>query len=86
MDCAFVRLCYREIVRTTLDIPDEPYYIAKAIARDRNRSLGHVVGDLILEAARGSRSATMEMSDYAFPTFRVPPAGDQRGCQGSRRA
>ncbi|MDZ7639696.1 MAG: hypothetical protein U5J83_15835 [Bryobacterales bacterium] len=70
MDCAFVRLCYREIVRTTLDIPDEPYYIAKTIARDRNRSLGNVVGDLILEAACGKRTATMEMSDYGFPTFR----------------
>jgi hypothetical protein len=27
-------------VRTTLDISDEAYYIAKAIARDQNRSLG----------------------------------------------
>jgi hypothetical protein len=35
-------------VRTTLDISDEAYYLAKAIARDQNRSLGRVVGDLIL--------------------------------------
>ena len=57
-------------MRTTLDIPDEPYYIAKAIARDRNRSLGQVVGELILEAAHSSKGATVEMSDYGFPTFR----------------
>src|ERR1039458_3398285 len=44
-----VRLCYDVIVRTTLDIPDEAYYLAKAIARDQNRSLGRVVGDLILQ-------------------------------------
>lgn len=63
-------LCYDAIVRTTLDIPDEPYYLAKAIARDRNSSLGRVVGDLILQAARGEKGAGIEMSDYGFPTFR----------------
>jgi hypothetical protein len=57
-------------MRTTLDISDEAYYIAKAIARDQNRSLGRVVGDLILQSARGSRSASIQMSDYGFPTFR----------------
>ena len=65
-----MRLCYDAIVRTTLDIPDEPYYLAKAIARDQNRSLGHVVGDLILQAAHSGKGATIEMSDYGFPTFR----------------
>ena len=48
-------LCHDAIVRTTLDIPDEPYHLAKAIARDRNRSLGQVVGDLVLQAARVPR-------------------------------
>jgi hypothetical protein len=57
-------------VRTTLDISDEAYYIAKAIARDQNRSLGRVVGDLILQSAKGSRGASISMSDYGFPTFR----------------
>ena len=57
-------------MRTTLDIPDEPYYLAKAIARDLNRSLGQVVGDLILQAARGGKGATIQMSGYGFPTFR----------------
>ena len=65
-----VRLCYYVVVRTTLDISDEAYYIAKAIARDRNRSLGRVVGDLILQSSKGAKGASIEMSDYGFPTFR----------------
>jgi hypothetical protein len=69
-----VRLCYYVLVRTTLDIPNEAYYIAKAIARDRNRSLGRVVGDLILQSAKGpvgvSTGPSIQMSDYGFPTFR----------------
>ena len=56
-------------MRTTLDITDEAYYIAKAIARDRNHSLGRVVGELILEASKGRHSASIQMSDYGFPTF-----------------
>ena len=66
----FVRLCYDVIVRTTLDIPDEAYYLAKAIARDQNRSLGRVVGDLILQSSKGAKSASITISDYGFPTFR----------------
>jgi hypothetical protein len=57
-------------MRTTLDISDEAYFIAKAIARDQNRSLGRVVGDLILQSSRRAKGASIEMSDYGFPTFR----------------
>ena len=63
-------MCYCVFVRTTLDISDEAYYIAKAIARDQNRSLGRVVGDLILQTAKGTKDASITMSDYGFPTFR----------------
>lgn len=65
-----MRLCYYAVVRTTLDIPDEAYYLAKAIARDQDRSLGRVVGDLILQTAKGAKGSTIRMSDYGFPTFR----------------
>ena len=65
-----VRLCYYAVVRTTLDISDEAYYIAKAIARDQNRSLGQVVGNLILQSSKGAKGASIDMSDYGFPTFR----------------
>ena len=57
-------------MRTTLDIPDEAYYTAKAIARDQSRSLGRVVGDLILQSSKGAKGASIQMSDYGFPTFR----------------
>ena len=66
----YMCLCYCVLVRTTLDIADEAYYIAKAIARDQNRSLGRVVGDLILQTAKGKKDASITMSDYGFPTFR----------------
>ena len=49
---------------------DDAYYIARAIARDQKRSLGRVVGDLILSSVEGSRGASITMSDYGFPTFR----------------
>ena len=65
-----VHLCYCVVVRTTIDISDEAYYIAKAIARDQNRSLGRVVGELILQASKGAKGASIHMSDYGFPTFR----------------
>ena len=57
------------IVRTTLDIPDEAYYLAKAISRDRKRSLGSVVGDLILQTASSRKGSSIAMSDYGFPVF-----------------
>jgi hypothetical protein len=63
-------LCYDVVVRTTLDITDEAYYIAKTIARDQNRSLGRVVGDLILQSSKGVKAGSIAMSDYGFPTFR----------------
>jgi hypothetical protein len=50
-------------MRTTLDISDEAYYIAK------NRSLGRVVGDLIPQSSKGAKGASIEMSAYGFPTF-----------------
>jgi len=69
-----MRLCYDAVVRTTLDISDEAYYLAKAIARDQNRSLGRVVGDLILQSSKvasGAKGgASIKMSEYGFPTFR----------------
>lgn len=65
-----VRLCNYVVVRTTLDISDEAYFIAKAIARDQNRSLSRVVGDLILQTAKAAKGSSIQMSDYGFPTFR----------------
>ena len=58
------------VVRTTLDIEEEAYYLAKSIARDQNRSLGRVVGDLIMQSSKSSKNALIEISNYSFPTFR----------------
>ena len=60
----------RAILRTTLDISDEAYYIAKGIARDQKKSLGRLVGELILQSTKGEKGASIEISDYGFPTFR----------------
>ena len=62
-------MCYCVVVRTTLDISDEAYYLAKAIARDQKRSLGRVVGDLILQSSKGAKGASIKLSDDGFPTF-----------------
>lgn len=35
----FSLLCHDADVRTTLEIPEEPYYLAQAIARERNLAL-----------------------------------------------
>lgn len=65
-----MRLCCCLLVRTTLDISDDVYYTAKVIGRDQNRSLGRVVGDLILQSSNGAKDSTIKMGDYGFPTFR----------------
>ena len=65
-----MHICYDAVMRTTLDIPDEAYFLAREIARDQNRSLGRVVGDLILKSAKSAPGSTIVMSDYGFPTFR----------------
>lgn len=62
--------CYPVIVRTTLNISDEAYEIAKSLARAQRRSLGRVISDLILQSAPPPKGASIQMSDYGFPTFR----------------
>ncbi len=57
-------------MRITLDIADDAYYLAKAIARDRNVSLGEIVTDLIRQSSQTPQGAQIHMSDYGFPTFR----------------
>ena len=54
-------------MRITLDIPDDAYAVARAIAREQGRSVGCVISDLILRSVQG---AEIRMSDYGFPTFR----------------
>jgi hypothetical protein len=52
-------------MRSTLDIPDEAYGVAKAIALEQNRSLGQVVGELTLLSTK--LSAGTPVSEGGFP-------------------
>ena len=66
-----VCLCYDAFVRTTLDISDDAYQIAKTVAREQKRSLGTVVSDFI--TGRLGQPAPAPESSTAgggFPTFR----------------
>ena len=63
-----VCLCYDAIVRTTIDLSDDAYQIAKTVAREQNRSLGKVVSDFITRSAP-EIEGSVESSD-GLPTFR----------------
>ena len=66
-----MRLCYDASVRTTIDISDEAYYIAKAVAREQKRSLGRVVSDFIIAKKGGLEDAALDSTQPSgFPTFR----------------
>jgi hypothetical protein len=63
-------------MRSTLDIPDEAYGVAKAIALEQNRSLGQVVGELTLLSTK--LSAGITLSECGFPSFRCSrPVGTE---------
>jgi methionine synthase I (cobalamin-dependent) len=64
-------LCYDAFVRTTLDISDDAYQIAKTVAREQKRSLGSVVSDFITgELGGSSPSPAASTESHFFPTFR----------------
>jgi hypothetical protein len=58
-------------MRTTLDLSNEAYQLAKAIAREQNRSMGSVVSALIIAAQEPDKGnkATITLEN-GFPTFR----------------
>ena len=56
-------------MRTTLDLSEDAYQIAKTVAREQNRSLGGVVSDFIL-ARPVVVEKTPGKSKPAFPEFR----------------
>lgn len=64
-----MRLDYNAAVRTTLELTEEAYQIAKAIAREQNRSLGSVVSDFIT-GRLGSAPAPEPDTSSDFPMFR----------------
>lgn len=57
-------------MRTTLELKDDAYHIAKTIAREQHRSMGAVVSDFITGQIGGSAKAQDREEGYFFPTFR----------------
>jgi hypothetical protein len=55
-------------MRTTLDISDDAYQIAKTVAREQGRSMGSVVSDFIL--GKLGRPVVPPDEGGVFPTFR----------------
>ena len=62
-------LCYDAVMRTTLDLSTEAYHVAKALARERNLSLGKVVSEFILQRAGSHGKARPVHSAAGFPVF-----------------
>ena len=67
-----MRLCDDAFVRTTLDLTEEAYRIAKTVAREESRSLGKVISDFITGqlGQRPSPHSPDSTEDEVFPTFR----------------
>ena len=55
-------------VRTTIDLVPEAWHLAKAIARERNQSLGKVVSEFILRPT-GAATPLPTHSAAGFPVF-----------------
>jgi hypothetical protein len=54
-------------VRTTIELTAEAWHLAKAVARERNESLGKVVSEFILQ--RADSSLPLTRSKAGFPLF-----------------
>lgn len=68
-----MRLCDDVIVRTTIDISDDAYQIAKTVAREQNRSLGSVVSDFITGELGGADASPLipRTATKPYLTFRA---------------
>jgi hypothetical protein len=55
-------------VRTTIDLAPEAWHLAKAVARERNQSLGKVVSEFILRST-GTAETQPAHSAAGFPIF-----------------
>ena len=61
--------CYDAVMRTTLELTAEAYHIAKAVARERNKSMGNVVSEFILERSQPVGEKPASRSAAGFPVF-----------------
>ena len=59
-------------MRTTIDLSEEAYQLAKAVARERNQSLGKVVSEFIIAAAEAPTPGIYIPDDpNALPVVRI---------------
>lgn len=67
-----MRSCYDVLVRTTVELNDDAYQIAKTVAREQHRSIGAVISDFITGQLGGVSPPVKEETEegYFFPTFR----------------
>jgi hypothetical protein len=63
-------------MRTTLNIDDDVYELAKSLAEARRMSLGEALSYLARRGARGQPTFTVQ---DGFPVFRVEPGTPQFG-------
>ena len=67
------QLCYDAVMRTTLDIDQQSYRLAKAVAAQRGISLGKVVAEAIRAqfGNSGDPSSTVGRSEAGFPVLTI---------------
>lgn len=58
------------VMRTTVNLPDDVYELARSHAHARRISLGEAIAELMRER---SRPPLEIVTDNGFPHFRVPP-------------
>ena len=58
------------MMRTTLNLPDDIYEVARSLASTRGISLGDALGELV---RRGLKPPAATRGETAFPCFAVPP-------------
>ena len=68
-------------MRTTLDLTEEAYHIAKTVARETGQSLGAIVSKFITERADVPRQAELTSELPAFRCTRRVTSADVRALE-----
>ena len=76
-----VRLCYDAFVRTTLELTDEAYYIAKTVARETGESLGTTVSKFITQSSVAPRKPERSGGLPIFRCVRRVTSADVRALE-----
>lgn len=72
---AVVRWCYDAVMRTTVDLPDDLYRLARSIARDTSRTLSATIADLMRRGLGEARPPELTRSDRTgLPVVRLGTA------------